>query len=215
MSMMSDARLALLAEIAKEGMWKIGPTNATKTPVFTTPSTNTNGADGYEQLTRAEFVKMRKALDGIYPGKANLTYWAIVDVDAYWDLVTNDDILKAQWGYLLQAGKVYALNELPILNIAGFNIYPDNRTPWYTNVTTKLAYGATITPGTHLKSCVIYADQESFFTALGSTELFDQNRHPGKQADLASFRTRAYIGPFGATAANYLHMGAILRTVNA
>ncbi len=215
MSMMEDARMALIAEIAKEGMWKIGAVNSAKTPVLTTASTNTNGADGYEQLIRADFIRLRKALDAAYPGKANMTYWAVVDVDAYWDLITNDSILNAQWGYMLQAGKVFALNELPVVNIAGFNLYADNRTPWYTNVTTKLAYGATITPGTHLKSAIFYADQESFFNALGSTELFDQNRHPGMQADLASFRTRAFVGPFGQTTANYKHVAAILRTVNA
>lgn len=214
MSMMSDARLALIAEIAAEGLWKVGPVNGAKTPVITTPTTNTNGADGYEQLTRADFIKLRVALDKIYPGRAKMTYWAVVDVQAYWDLVTNDDVLKAQWGYMIQAGKVYSVDELPILNIAGFNIYADERTAWYSNVNTKLAYGATITPGTHLKSCLVYADQESFFTALGSTELFDQNRHPGKQADLASFRTRAYVGTMGATAANFKHLAAILRTPN-
>lgn len=210
-SMMDNARDAVRRKIATRGIYDIAPVNSAKTPVISIPSGNTNGGDGYKQVTRADFITLRKLLDAKYPGLIGRNYKAIVDIDTYWDLVNNDSILAAQYANQVKAGDI--LNT-PMLSIANFIIMADNRTAGYTSVSAKLAFGATFTPGTHLKSVQVYFPKKTFATALGSTKLFSNPDDAGKQADVTSFRTRAYAGPWGETASNFKHAAAILRIPN-
>lgn len=224
-SLLDDMRRSLIDFIAEEGMWTVGPTaNAAKTPVIAAAAANADAGDGYDAITRADIKNLRVLLDKQYPGLKNADWQLIVDVDAYWWLVDNDDVLKAQYqqsapiGVLLSKmnGGNKAMGREPIpLSIMNFTLYCDSRTPWYAAAnSTKMTYNKTTpnyTDGTDFKSAVAYVPNETFCVALGSTELFEQNQHPGKQSDLASFLTRAYIGPWGQTASNFKHAGAILR----
>lgn len=227
-SLMEDCRMALVDAMATEGLWNIGPAaNAAKTPVIAAATANPDAGDGYDAITRDDILNLRKLLDKKYPGKKFADWQLVIDVDAYWYLVANDAQLKAQYdnsapiGALMTklggAGRTGTANgREPIpLQIYNFTLWCDNRTPWYdADDSTKFAYNATTpnyTVDTDFKSALAYIPNESFVTALGATEMFDLNNHPGKQADLASFLSRAYIGPWGQTAANLKHLGAILR----
>jgi hypothetical protein len=210
-SLFNNARAALKRRIAMKGIHLIAPVNSAKTPVILIPTGNTNGTDGYKLVTRTDFITLRKLLDKKYPGKNKSTWKAMVSTDVYWDLIANDSILAAQYGQQIKPGDILTS---PVLNIANIMIYVDDRTAWYTDANTKLAYGSTPTPGTHLPSIQVYFPKETFINGLGATEFFSQEKHPGKQADLASFRTRAYVGPWGQTAGNFQHAGAILRRPN-
>ena len=211
-SLMEDGRLSLVDEIASEGMWAIGPAaDAVNTPVVTTPGTNALASDNYRRITEVELKALRLALDSKYPGLKKANWYLVVDTDAYWDMIDNISVLQTQYGHLASLGTV--ASDLPPLKLYNFNIYCDNRTAWYNNAdSTKLAYGATVTPGTHYKSAVAYVEQKTFAKALGSTEMFETEADAGKQADIVSFLTRAYVGPWGQTTANLKHAGAILRT---
>ncbi|PHN00602.1 hypothetical protein [Flavilitoribacter nigricans] len=224
-SLLQDMRLALVDRIAVEGIWNIGPAaTATKTPVISAATANPDAGDGYDAIVRSDITNLRILLDIQYPGLKNADWQLMVDSYTYWYLVNNDDILKAQYSNSAPIGAILskisnggltgkAMGREPIpLQIAGFTLYCDDRTPWYkASDSTKFAYGATYTVDTDFKSAIAYVPGQTFCTALGSTELFEQNQHPGKQADLASFLTRAYIGPWGQTASNLKHAGAILR----
>lgn len=226
-SLLQDMRNALVARIADEGIWDIGPAaNQATTPVLAVPTGNADAGDGYDAITRTDIVTLRKALDKQYPGLKDAKWVLMLDVDAYWYLVDNDSLLNAQYansapiGALLSrmqgnTGRtgVAGMSREPIpLEVANFTIMCDGRTPWYLHTnSTKIAYGGTVTPGTHFKSAIAYVEQLTFCTGLGTTELFDLPGEPSKQADLASFLTRAYVGPWGTTASNLRHAAALLR----
>lgn len=221
-SLLADMRAALINRIAVEGIWNIGPAATTaKTPVIAAAAANADAGDGYDAITRADIKNLRVLLDKQYPGLKNADWQLMLDVDAYWYLVDTDDVLKAQYqqsapiGAILSkiSGGSTAMGREPIpLQIMNFTIYCDSRTPWYNaSNSNKFAYGASYTVDTDFKSAIAYVPNETFCVALGTTELFAQDNHPGKQADLASFLTRAYIGPWGQTASNFKHAAAILR----
>ena len=211
-SMMEDARLSLVEEMASEGMWEVGPAgNTAKTPVITVNSGNPL-VDSYRVILRPDLIAMRKAIDKKYPGYKKRVWNMVMDVDAYWELIARDEILQDQYKHVLNARERGEMFNMPTLLIAGFEIDCDERTAWYSDVNTKLAYGSTPTIGTHLKSTLVYLKNETFITAVGTTKVFDQLNHPGKQADLTSFLVRSYVGPWGMTQANLKHAAAILRT---
>lgn len=227
-SLLEDMRRALIDRIAVDGIWNIAPaSNQTQTPVIAAAATNPDAGDGYDAIVRTDITNLRILLDIQYPGLKNADWQLMVDSYTYWYLVNNDDILKAQYSNSAPIGAILskissggatgkAMGREPIpLQIAGFTLYCDDRTPWYdADDSTKFAYDPSspnYTVDTDFKSAVAYVPGQTFCKALGSTELFDQNNHPGKQADLASFLTRAYVGPWGQTATNLKHAGAILR----
>lgn len=225
-SLLEDARLALVDAIAKEGIWKVGPQeDSANTPVVETPSGNSAALDGFESITRQDIIKLRIELDEKYPGLKNAKWWLLVDTYAYWWLVDNDDVLKAQYGQNAPIGVLMskltntpaAKGREPIpLEIGNFMLYADSRTPWYkSSDSTKYAYGATVNQATEFKSAIAYVENETFVTGMGATQIFDQLRDPATQADIASFLTRAYVGPWGVDNANLKHAGAILRKPNA
>ena len=218
--MFMDDRESIADELTKEGMHKIAPVNSVKTPVILVPNGNTVSLiDSYRIYTRDDFKVARAKLDEAYPGRMQQAYWCFMDVVAYLEFISNDDILKTQYGNIIggMMGKIFDLNaiassELPPINIHGIWIYPDSRNPWYVDVDTKVAYGAAPTVGAHLKGAVIYVANDTFATALGTISIFDNTKDPAKQADLWSLLQRAYIGPKGVTAANFTKAAAILRT---
>lgn len=220
--MFADSREAIGDEITKEGLWKVAPVDSAKTPVILIASGNANGTlDSYKQYTRANFMAIRAKLDDKYPGLAKKSYWGVIDTFAYLELITNDSILQTQYGNLVaaQLGKIFNLNDLgssefPPINMFGIWLYPDNRTAWYVDKDTKVAYGSTPTSGTHLKSCTIYVPNDTFAVALGSIKIYDRPNDPQKQADLWSLRQRAYVGSLGTTASNLEKAAAILRIPN-
>lgn len=209
-SLLDDSRAALQDRIATEGLWNIGPAaNAAKTPIVTTADGNAEADDGYEGITEVELKALRVKLDKQYPGRKNAEWFLVVDVSAYWQMVNTIAVLKEQW-YRQTAGNVFS--DLPMLKLYNFMIWADDRTPWYkASDSTKYAYGAAYTVDTDFKSAVAYVRNETFVTGLGTTEVFDNLRDPETQSDMASFLTRAYIGPWGKTTANLELAGAILR----
>lgn len=222
-SLLADARLALVESIAVRGMWKVGPQSDTaKTPIHVIDSGNPEASDAHKAILRKDIVALRIRLDNQYPGLKDAKWHLVVDNAAYWYLVDNDDVLKAQYaqnapiGILLSringgASKAQGREPIP-LEIGNFMLYADNRTPWYkASDSTKFALGASYNSATDFKSAIAYVENKTFCAGLGTTEMFDNLRDPGMQADLASFLTRAYVGPWGSTDANLMHAGAILR----
>lgn len=223
-SLVEDSRAALIDRIATEGLWAIAPdADSAKTPVIKTPIGNdTNTGDNYKKITDADILKLRLALDKKYPGLKNSIWMLRVDTDTYWDLVATNSLLRDQYAYNASRGNLLSGDQqgsermmIP-LTIYNFTIWADDRGPWYdADDDTLLAYNPsspTFTVGTDLKSAVAYVPQKTFCTALGSAEVFETLRDSGKQADLVSYLIRASVTPWGQTAANHKHMGAILRT---
>jgi|GEM_PF-3106423 len=213
-SLMVDARLALVASIADEGIWKIGPGSDTaNTPIIVVDAANASAQDNYDSITRADIVKLRIEMDLKYPGLKSAEWFLMMDTNAYWQLLATDTVLQQQYGFSSAVGMIMNTKSMPAyIEIADFKIWRDSRTPWYDATNVKLAYGATITPGTHRKSAIAYIRNETFCNALGSTEMFGPVISAGKQAEETSFLSRAYVGPWGVTAANFKYAGAIIRT---
>jgi hypothetical protein len=211
-SVNTDTAMAMIEMIVREAMWNIAPqSNTANCPVITVDATNPiNPDDNRKTITKKELKAMRVKLDNIYPSMQNKVWTLIMDVESYWDIVLNDPILTTQYGYLNTPGRV--ASELPDLLYANFHLVCDGRTPYYTGVSKKAFNQTPTLAAGDSKSAIVVFDQMTIAKAQGRIELFDQSRHPGKQADLSSFAQYAYIGPWGQTPANYRYAGAILRT---
>jgi len=217
-SLMEDSRLALLESIAVEGLWAISPAAhiAGQTPIIKADSANGAATDNYDLILEADIMNLRIALDKAYPGLKKANWMLAVDTDAYWGLVKNSTILAEQYKFQMSTGNI--LSDTPDLKIFNFTIWCDDRTAWYNHSTEqKIAYNATTpgyTVGTSWKSALAYVPNKTFCTAIGTTQMFDKLNDPAKQADFVSFLSRAYVGPWGETAANLKYVGAIQRRPN-
>jgi len=191
-------RDALQDIIVEEGIWNVGPDkDLTNTPICCTPDTNPVGEDGYYQITRKDILALRKKLDQRYPGKKNAKWCLILPVCAYWGLIENDEILKGQQMNLGLIGAIYRnMDDMrgPLLEIAGFELLCDDRTPWYDDQLCKLPYGSTPTEGTDLKSAIAYMKDESFVVALDQMKFFETLGDACEQNDQFSAAMPGYIG---------------------
>lgn len=213
-SVLQDHRNALIEAVGANGMWNISPTaNKASTPIIQTDNGNTNG-EAYKLITKNEIHKLRVALNKKYKTKRMDVPWVLVmDTESFWGMVNNDENLQTQYREQGSEGNVSGA----FFKYYGFEIHEDNRTAWYSDVDTKLAYGSNIVQGTHLPSCIAYVKDKTFYTARGTVDMFGQEKEPTFQADVYSFLLRAKVDLFGKNAASNQEewSGAILRTPNA
>jgi hypothetical protein len=193
---LDGTRQNLVAAIERDCMWSLGPTsNSVDAPIYNTPSSNPLGTDGYQLVTADDLMALRIMLDNQYPAHMEDEWVLVLDSDSYRDMRTQ-----------------LALNQQTGVCYCGFEIYEDNRTPFYKTDGTKLPNGSTPIIGMDLPSCIAYVKQKSGFFATGTTKMSPNLDNPIEQGSIWSFLTRAKAGMFGAIKGQEALTAAILRT---
>ncbi|MDD3079100.1 MAG: hypothetical protein PHH37_08350 [Paludibacter sp.] len=147
----------------------------------------TGGArDGFKMLTLSDIVVLARACDNAqFPDGRNL----VLPSDMWWDLVQNNEILKAQLSYQQNTGTINP----NVVNYYGFKIHKatDNSIVAYDiDASAKAAQGALIT-GNVVPAGFVFCTNE-VFRAGGDFEMFLLNKaqNPTGRADEFGFAHR-------------------------
>lgn len=206
-TILEDHRVALLDEIVSEGIWNVSPYEDTvRTPLVESTGSVING---YKTITGKDIIKLRKRLNKAYPALKNHRWGMAMDSDSYYALIDSDPAIQMQIAQQARIGEV----NVNKINYHNFEIYEDNRTPFYDGTTQqRLVYGSTPVAGTDLPSATVFAYRKTFASGIGKTKFFDDKDDSSYQADMGSFLTHAYVGPLSEDLeTNLVFMGGILR----
>lgn len=135
---------------------------------------------------------------------------AIIDLEAFYgDLDMDGEELNLCLSPEFRARirkedyKLYkAMNANPGETFYGFKIWKYSKTPLFTSAGVKKPKGATKEAGD--KRCSFAWATEEVFTCLGDTEMYENLRDSGLQADTLSFAQRALVGKIRANSPKYL-----------
>ena len=206
-SVLVDHRAAITDSLASEGIWNVSPfENTANTPLIDATGSVVNS---YKLITGTDIINLRKALNKQFPGLKMAPWVLVLDTDSYWGLAASDEILKGQ---MIQKASIGNVN-LQGINYHGFELYEDDRTPYYDAATSeRMTYGASPVIGTDFRSATAFVANKTFAKAVGKVELFDNPKDSSFQADRGSFLVHGYVGPLSLDLeTNLTFMGGILR----
>lgn len=207
-TILEDHRAALIDEIVSEGIWNVSPYEDTaRTPLIEATGAVVNG---HKLITGKDIIELRKKINKAYPALKTHRWGMAMDSDSYYALIDSDPIIQMQ---MAQKGRIGDVNVTKGINYHGFEIYEDNRTPWYdASNRQRMPYGSSGVIGTDLPSATVFAYRKTFAKAIGKTKFFDDRDDSSYQADMGSFLTHAYVGPLSEDMqTNLIFMGGILR----
>jgi len=199
--------LALRNQIATDGIWNISPPDNTNpdTPICCPPDQEA-GPDGYGLITGEMLAELKMYLNTVCPGLKDAEWCIILDpVNFIW-LLCNDEILKAQQGFMGSMNSVWG-NIPQTYSYKGFNIRCDGRLARYNEDTlTKNPQGST----DGAIGALFYV-KGAYVTAMGDARIFGPDEDACMQEDYTSMRAWSYVGLPGCDWSCMRNIGVILR----
>jgi hypothetical protein len=192
---------ALRIKSANKILYKIGAaTNTTATPVIvSTGSASTFLGGGKKSLTSLDIATLASKFDDMLAPKEGRVL--VMPNNVYWDLVENNAVLKAQFGYSSKQGVVTGV----VIEYYGFKLLRRSDLPYYTLSTkNKIAYGATPAAGDY-QACLAFVENYTWGRAMGTSKMYFQKDSPIYFGDITNFGLH-----FGAELIEQKYVGGII-----
>ena len=133
------------------------------------PTTGANNGSGYAMCTLEDIQKLAKAMDLLKFPEPETGRYLVLTTNMWWELVTSNEILKAQIQYQQGVG----ILDPKLVNYYGFKIHRyDAEVGYNTGTTAKAAEGAVITGAIRAMSFA-FCTREAFM-ASGVFSMFDK-----------------------------------------